>query len=185
MSLTAFRGAAGLCLLCAMCAAPFAAAAGRVWLDVPFVAQVGNGCGPACVSMVMKYWAAALHRDAGQNADEAVIRKRLNSANAKGVAAGEITRYFGSHGFRAYSFEGEWSDLEHHLAKGRPLIVAVEQGSDTFHYLLIAGIDSARDVLIVNDPARRKLLELKRSSFEKAWRRCGRWTLLAVPDDET
>lgn len=184
MSLSVLRGVAGLCMLWVWCGIPSVSALVSAWLDVPFVAQVGNGCGPACISMVMKYWAGALHRAADADADEPVIRDRMKPANGKGVFAGDMSRYLASHGFRAYAFEGEWSDLEHHLGKGRPLIVALEQGPDTFHFLVVVGIDSAQGVLVVNDPARRKLLKWERASFEKAWRRCDRWTLLAVPQHE-
>ncbi len=179
------RGVACLGMFCFWCGARFEAAAGKVWLDVPFVAQVHNGCGSACVSMVMKYWQAALHRIPDSSAEEAAIREKLNPSRTRGVVARDVSGYFASHGFRVYTFEGQWSDLEHHLAKGRPLIVAVSQSFDTFHYMVVTGIDGAHEALIVNDPARRKLLELKRPGFEKAWRRCGRWTLLALPEDET
>ena len=27
-----------------------------LWIDVPFVAQVKNGCGSAAIAMVMDYW---------------------------------------------------------------------------------------------------------------------------------
>ncbi len=183
MSLAALLGVARLGMLCILCGAQPETATGKYWLDVPFVAQVRNGCGPACVSMVMKYWAAALHRGTDGNADEAVIRGRLNPLHARGVFARDLSGYFDSHGFRAYAFTGNWSDLKHHLAKGRPLIVAVAQSLDNFHYMVVVGIDGAQDALIVNDPARRKLLELKRTAFEKAWSRCGQWTLLALPED--
>ncbi|MBZ5497498.1 MAG: C39 family peptidase [Acidobacteriia bacterium] len=182
--MTALRGVAELCLLCALAQVP-AAAPKEIWLDVPFVAQVGNSCGPACISMVMKYWAASSHRQPDAAADEAAIRRSLNSRNSKGVPTRDVTRYFENHGFRAYAFVGEWADLEHHVAQGRPLIVAIKQGSGTFHYLVVAGIDNAHDLLLANDPARRKLQKMKRADFESAWSRCGFWTLLVLPKDES
>ena len=37
-------------------AAGLAAQASGLWLDVPFVKQVENGCGAAVLSMTMQYW---------------------------------------------------------------------------------------------------------------------------------
>jgi predicted double-glycine peptidase len=169
-------------LWCFIGAAAVAHGAER-WLDVPFVAQVENGCGPACVSMVMRYWAAARQSGPPAAADEAVIRRALPASSAKGAYPDDLCRYLGNHGFRAFVFGGEWPDLDHHLSKGRPLIVAVGHHG-TFHYEVVVGIDNDGGILLVNDPARRKLLKLKRSDFEAAWNRSGRWTLLALPSDD-
>lgn len=182
--MAALRGVDELCLLLALAQGP-ASVPGEIRLDVPFVAQVGNDCGPACISMVMKYWAENMHRPADTAVDEAVIRRSVLLAGSRGAFASDVVRYFADHGFHAYTFQGEWADLEHHLMRGRPLIVAVGQSSDTFHYLVVAGIDSARGILLANDPARRKLCRLKRADFEKAWNRCRYWTLLALPKDES
>ena len=175
---------AAACLL-HMPATPPPAETNEVWLDIPFVAQVENGCGPASISMVMKYWAAARRRPPDPAAEEETIRQSLIAGNSRGAFAGDVARYFEGHGFHSYTFDGAWTDLEHHLARGRPLIVALAERSDTFHLLVVAGIDSSRGILLVNDPARRKLQKLKRAEFEKAWSRCGNWTLLALPNDES
>ena len=42
-------------LLAVVLSGAVAAGAG-LWLDVPFVRQQANGCGAACISMVMQYW---------------------------------------------------------------------------------------------------------------------------------
>jgi predicted double-glycine peptidase len=90
-----------------------------------------------------------------------------------------MERYFEQSGFRAFVFKGEWADLGHHLARGRPLIVALrEPRSD--HYVVLTGLDG-REVVLVNDPAQRKLLKVDRASFERAWKGTGNWTLMAVP----
>jgi predicted double-glycine peptidase len=84
--------------------------------------------------------------------------------------------YFHDKGFDAFAIHGEWADLENHIGKGRPLIVCLKEGAP-LHYVVVVG-DEAGFVLL-NDPARRKLLKLDRASFEREWK--DRWTLLAVP----
>ncbi len=142
-----------------------------VWLDVPYVKQRdARGCGPAVLAMVLDYWK--------RPADPAEIERRLES-NDRGVAAAEMERYLRDSGFRAFAFQGEWEDLRRHLERGRPLIVCLEQGGSALHYVVVAGLDWDSGHVLVNDPARRKLLRIERTAFEKAWK--GRWTLLAVP----
>ncbi len=180
----AHRAGLELCLLCVLWQVPGATSA-EVWLDIPFVAQVGNGCGPACISMVMQYWASRRHMEPDAAASEPAIRMSLHSHRSAGTLASDVVRYFEDHGFLVYTFAATWGDLEHHLARGRPLIVGLGQGRSTFHYMVVAGIDNTLGIVLVNDPASRKLRMLKRASFEKAWRQCHSWTLLALPKNES
>ena len=54
----------------------------------------------------------------------------------------------------------------------------------------IAALDAFRGLTIafmvlVNDPAQRKLQKQDRSSFEREWTAAGKWTLLALPNAES
>jgi hypothetical protein len=46
---------------------------------------------------------------------------------------------------------------------------------------VVAGLDWTHEVVLKNDPAKRKLLKQDRSSLEKQWKAAGNWTLLTVP----
>jgi uncharacterized protein YvpB len=176
----------------------FAAGPPGVWLDVPFVKQEKDGCGAASIAMVMQYWLRQQGRTAGENADAAQIQRVLYSSQARGIYASELEHYLQQQGFRTFAFRGEWGDLKQHLEKGRPLIVAlrpaggsVPPGSSAraaaardgvdLHYVVVTGLDWEQAVVMVNDPAGRKLLKHDRSSFEEKWNAVGNWTLLAVP----
>lgn len=161
----------------------WAAGGSSIWLDVPFVKQVKNGCGAACISMVMQYWAESLPQGSSSQSKAALIHEKLYSDEAKGIRATDMAEYFKYQGFRVFIFKGEWSDLERHLLKGRPLIVGLEKGSRSFHYVVIVGMDRDQDIVLVNDPAQRKLLKIRRGNFEKDWDGSGNWTLLAVPSE--
>jgi len=155
-----------------------------IWLDVPFVQQVGNGCGAACISMIMRYW----HRSSAsaRMPDDTQIIGRLFSEEIEGVRAADLARFLQEQDYRVFTFNGNRDDLEHHLQKGRPLIVGIKQSSGTarFHFVVVAGLDPAQDLILVNDPARRKLIKLRRADFERDWKECGNWTLLALPPNE-
>lgn len=149
------------------------------WLDVPFVAQPPDGCGAASIAMVMQFWqrqANAAESDVGH------IQQTLFSGQAHGIYASSMQAYFERNGYTAFVFHGDEALLAHHLERGRPLIVALKPDSRAeLHYVVVSGEDPAQDVVLVNDPAQRKLLKLDRRKFEHEWKFTGNWTLLAVP----
>ena len=153
-----------------------------LWIDVPFVAQPREGCGAASLSMVMQYWAGKQGAAVSPASDVARIQRELYSKGEHGIAAEQMGAYLRQHGFRAFAFPGKWSDLEEQIAKGRPLIVGLRpEGQSELHYVVIDGIDTARGLVTMNDPAVRKLLNEERGRFEKEWSATHNWTLLAVP----
>lgn len=94
-----------------------------------------------------------------------------------------MERYFQQNGYRTFEFSGEWTFLKQQLGKGRPLIAALKPGSSSeLHYVVVAGLDDEHELVLVNDPAQRKLLKEDRSRFEKEWKATKYWTLLAVPE---
>lgn len=166
-----------------VCGTLFAADPAGVWLDVPFVKQQKDGCGPASIAMVMQYWGQQQGRPGDPNAEVTQIERALHSEEAHGVYASAMELYLQRSGYRVFVFRGEWGDLEQHLKKGRPLIVALKPGSRLpLHYVVVAGLDQERQLVLLNDPAERKLLKEDRSRFEQEWNAAGGWTLLAVPD---
>jgi len=171
-----------LCLWGLVCTA----APPPIWIDVPFVKQERNGCGAASIAMVMQYWQRQHGKAEGKGADARQIQRVLYSERAHGIYASDLERYLGKHEFRTFAFQGGWGDLERHLEKGRPLIVALKphSGAAARHYVVVAGLDGERKLVFVNDPADRKLLERDWSQFEREWKGAGNWTLLAIPQDD-
>lgn len=154
-----------------------------VWLDIPFVQQSKDGCGAATIAMVMQYWAKQQGRASNDSADPGQVLRAIYSAEAHGTYASKMRQYFQDHGFQAFAFSGEWDDLKQHLAKGRPLIVALKPSSlaSSLHYVVVAGVNLEEGIVLMNDPAQRKLLKQDRIGFEREWQATGKWTLLAVP----
>jgi len=154
-----------------------------LWIDVPFVAQVKNGCGSAAMAMVMEYWEKKTGRSAASSTDAGKIQAALYSSAEEGVPASAMKRYFESAGYRTFAFVGDWGELGHHLERGRPLIVSLKASGPhgPLHYVVVVGIDSAKGYIYVNDPAQQKMLRLSREGFESEWSATEHWTLLAVP----
>ncbi len=153
------------------------------WLDVPFVKQAPEGCGAASIAMVMQYWDIQQSRPSQASSGADSILRSTYSHKNRGILASKIESYFREHGYNTYSFRGQWTDLEHHIAKGRPLIVALQPKTRRapLHYVVITGVDAAKQQVFFNDPAGRKLQVLDRPAFEKQWSATEFWTLLAVP----
>jgi predicted double-glycine peptidase len=157
-----------------------------VWLDIPFVKQEKDGCGAASIAMVMQYWLKRQGRADSESVNAAEIHRDLYDPGARGVYASAMEKYFKQRGFRTFAFRGEWDDLLNHLRKGRPLIVALEpmETGAPLHYVVVAGLDPRAGLVLLNDPARRKLLKQDRAEFEKQWSGVNKWTLLALPQTD-
>jgi len=180
-------------VLLLMCAASvglaLAAETTVLWTDVPFIAQAKNGCGSAAISMVMQYWEkkdgqGGRPATAGRpSADVQKIQAALFSPAAGGIPASRMQKYFQESGYRVFTFQGNWTDLKHHLEQGRPLIVSLKASGahGPLHYVVVVGIDSERGYVFVNDPAQQKMLRISRKGFESEWSYTGDWTLLALP----
>jgi ABC-type bacteriocin/lantibiotic exporter with double-glycine peptidase domain len=154
-----------------------------LWIDVPFVAQVKNGCGSAVIAMVMEYWEKKTGHGAGDSAGAGNIQAALYSPAEEGIPASAMKKYFENAGYRTFTFVGDWGELGHHLERGRPLIVSLKASGPhgPLHYVVVVGLDSARGTIYVNDPAQQKMLRLSREGFESEWKATEHWTLLAVP----
>lgn len=165
-----------------LCGIVFSQSSG-VWLDVPFVRQEKNGCGAAVIAMVMDYWHSQQRHPQSLPVDVSAIQQSLYSSQAHGIYSSDLQRYLEDHGFRTFALKGDWNFLRKHLEKGRPLVVALkpEKGETALHYVVVAGLDWSSGVIMINDPAQRKLLKVERRRFEKEWQAVNRWTLLAIP----
>lgn len=172
---------AGALLL--LCCGVLASAASGVWLDVPFVQQEKDGCGAASIAMVMQYWQQQQKQPGNPSADAGHIQQALFSRAAHGIYASAMEQYLHQNGYATFVFAGDRDLLQHHLEKGRPLIAALDPGSHLpLHYVVVVGFDEKAQLVILNDPAQRKLLKEDYSRFTKEWKAASFWTLLAVPN---
>jgi ABC-type bacteriocin/lantibiotic exporter with double-glycine peptidase domain len=156
------------------------------WIDVPFIKQPAEGCGAASIAMVMTYWREQQGKTTDRTSDVSAIQSSLHSHKAHGIFASDLEQYLNQQGFDTHVFSGDQALLQHHIEKGRPLIVALKPGpGPLLHFVVVAGVDPANHLLMVNDPAQRKLLKVESERFEKEWQSTGNWTLLAVPRSDS
>ena len=162
----------------------FASSPPAALIDVPFVPQTtNNGCGPAVISMVVRYWNDQVGRAVTDRTGIDQIQARLPSLGSSGLAASKMEDYFRNAGYAVYAFRGDWGVLQHHVEAGRPLIVSLKASGPLgpLHYVVVVGIDADRGFLYLNDPAEQKTLRISREGFESEWNPTHRWTLLVLP----
>lgn len=111
--------------------------------NVPFLAQRGNYCGPATLSMAMGYW--GVHRD--QNA----VGRDIYTG-VVGTAAQVVHEYCREHGFRAASFEGSIESWKRLLDAGVPILWLTKLPKGSGHYILIVGYDDVLQEFVVHNP---------------------------------
>ncbi len=146
------------------------------YIDVPYIHQVGNYCGPSALAMVLRYWDQPIDQYELANAFRPFPRKGLSSLQLKDLAA----RYK----FAAYSFSGSTEMIVDHLSKGRPLIVALSSSRllNQNHYVVLVGWDAQKRNWIVHDPADGPYRRLSEKKFIDRWNKLKNWTLLVLPE---
>ena len=115
------------------------------YLEVPYVRQEENYCGPAVLAMLLRYW--------NHPADHRELAGRFQPFPKKGLSGLELKKLAASEGFQTYSFAGDTPEMLDHLRQGRPLITVIDPSVLTTnnHYVVLVGWDESRKEWIVHD----------------------------------
>jgi ABC-type bacteriocin/lantibiotic exporter with double-glycine peptidase domain len=102
----------------------------------------------------------------------------------EGLSGAELRAALEAQGFRVFVFEDTLTEgatgLYTHVDAGRPPLVMVSDDGELHHYCLVLGYDPPAGHVVLLDPRRGRVV-LPEESFERAWARSSRFTLLAVP----
>ncbi len=116
----------------------------RVLPEVPFLAQKGNYCGPATLSMALGYWGLELDQD------------RIAAEIYTGVVgtAPQVIREFATtRGLRSASFDGTVNNWKRLLDAGVPVLwLTKAPRGNGGHYILIVGYDDVFREFVVHNP---------------------------------
>ena len=146
------------------------------FLEVPYVRQAENYCGPAVLAMLLRYWK--------HPADHHELAGRFQPFPKKGLSGLELKNLATAEGFRAYSFAGETPEMLEHLRQGRPLITVIDPSILTTnnHYVVLVGWDESRQEWIVHDPVKGPYQRRPAAEMERQRSRLENWTLLVIPE---
>lgn len=117
--------------------------------SVPVLRQAGvRDCGAVVAAMLLRHW--------GLTATQEDVRAASGVASDHGLRAGFLRGHLQDRGLQVFLFEGSFGDLEHELARGRPVLVGVVKlvGNEPYaHYQIVVGASRAREEIVVIDPA--------------------------------
>src|SRR5262249_38682364 len=140
-------------------------------LSVPYVPQRAEGCGPAALTMVLRFWGRPVLHDE--------VAASLADPELRGTAGARLVSVAEGEGLRAAAVQGDLALVGASLARGRPRIVALDEGQPLLHDVVVVGIEDG--VVVVNDPARGAERRLAWPHFERRWAAAGSWTLVVAP----
>ena len=161
-----------------------APAAGYLIRNVPFEPWLErNCCGPACLSMVLDYWAPE------RAFDQRAIAAEIYNPSLRASFNSEMVLYPRSRGFASFSFQGSLETLRAVLKKDIPVIVLTKRRPRTpiGHYRVVIGFDEAQNQIIFHDPFLGAGRAMDVKDFLKIWDldqgpNLSSWMMAIVPE---
>jgi ABC-type bacteriocin/lantibiotic exporter with double-glycine peptidase domain len=140
-------------------------------LNVPFIPQKPDYCGPAALAMLANFHGHAVTQDE--------IAGAIYLPEIRGTLTADLAGYAQRFGLWVRQYRGARADLHQKLAAGIPLIVLGKIG-DRSHYFIV--LEYRGDELTVHSDTRANL-RMREDDFLRWWDRADRWTLLVCPPD--
>ncbi len=145
-------------------------------LDVPFVKQKDDYCGPASLSSVLEYY--------GVKKSQEDIAKVVYDPKLKGALITDLENYAKKLGFKAHTFQGHLEDVKRYIDEGKPVILLVDLGFLWFsapHYIVVVGYDE-RYIYAHTGYENKKAFDYK--DLDRKWEKMGRVGLVVYPEHQ-
>jgi hypothetical protein len=121
--------------------------------------------------MVLRFW--------GMSGVLAEDFAALVAPGEAGIRTGDLVTAVEGHGWTALPLPGSATDVRDHLAEGRPIIVMIQTGSGSYHYVVLVGWNNGW--VILHDPNVAPFRAIREREFDTAWSGSGNWALLILP----
>ncbi|MFN3598608.1 MAG: cysteine peptidase family C39 domain-containing protein [Aquificaceae bacterium] len=142
-------------------------------LNVPFVKQRDDFCGPASLSAVLAYY--------GINIPQEIIGDKVYNPKLKGALITDLEDYAKSFGLRAEAKKGNLEELKKLIDQEIPPIILVDLGRffvSLPHYMVVVGYQGDSFVLHTGYEEGKVI---KAKELNKIWERMGRVMLVVYP----
>jgi len=152
-------------------------AAGTI-LDVPFVKQKDDYCGPAALSSVFAYWQRPYTQEE--------IAKSIFKNELCGVLNVDLEKYARDKGFWAKGYSGDFQRLKQLIALGVPVVVLEKLHPfilNRMHYVVVLGFSEKHRVILEHTGSRDFVIR-SYNGFERNWYAGGSWMLEVIPLDK-
>lgn len=151
-----------------------------------FVSQTFNNCGPATLSMILKFYGKEVGQDIlGQQMRPYQIPNGDN--DDKSIFADEFVTYAQKYGFEALSRpNGDLETLKKSTANGIPVVVRtwLHPGEDIGHFRVVRGYDDTRQVVIQDDSYQGANIEYSYQDFIDMWQPFNYGYMLVYPKEK-
>jgi hypothetical protein len=142
-------------------------------LDVPFVAQKPNNCGPAALAMLANFYGNPVTQDE--------IADAIYLPEVRGTLTTELAHYARQFDLWVRQYRGSSADLRQKVAADVPVIVLGKFGR-SWHYFVVLGFDDFVGTVTVHSDSRPQLT-MRQEEFYRFWDRADRWTMVACPPE--
>lgn len=135
--------------------------------EVKMVKQIGQGCLPASVTMVMQFYSKEIisYRD--------VVKSMKTSIREDGTSIYDALVYLYQRDYQLYPFTGQLDAIKEILTYGYPLMVVQSSSLDkeaNDHARILTGFDDAKQIFFINDPSQGRIF-LPYGLFEELGRK--------------
>lgn len=145
----------------------------RRLLDVEFVRQHHNTCGPATMSALTRYF--------GAGHDHSAL---VEAIWYNGTSAYDERRWGNENGWHVREFTVDWDSTVALIERGVPFALATQE-ADSGHLQAIIGYDANRDFILIRDPYHRDNQEFAAAAFFERYSSSGPRGMVLVPADCT
>ncbi|MBI5888938.1 MAG: C39 family peptidase [Deltaproteobacteria bacterium] len=152
--------------------------AGAFIKDVPFYPQNDSMCGPAAIASVAGFY--------GDKVTLGEAARGVYLAKLKGTLPVDLLIYAKEKGFNAEYYQGGFKDLKARISEGRPLILFLNLGFESYpvgHYITAVGFDDGLKAVIAHSGMNREEV----FTYERLaimWEKTGYAALLVTPGAE-
>ncbi|QID33772.1 C39 family peptidase [Pampinifervens florentissimum] len=142
-------------------------------LDVPFVKQRDQFCGPASLSSVLAYY--------GLKVSQEEIAEKVYNPKLKGALITDLENYARARGFRTLLKTSNLQELKNYIEEGHPPIVLVDLGTlwtSVPHYMVVVGYREDTFYVHTGYEANKPI---KAKELDRIWSKMGRVILMVYP----
>ncbi|MCK5708051.1 MAG: C39 family peptidase [Candidatus Aureabacteria bacterium] len=151
-------------------------------LEIPFIKQNKNYCGPASLAIVFNYYDKEISQEE--------IAKYIYNPELKGTLSIDLLLFVRKHNFTSEIYKSNIQDLKQKINQNNPVIVLTKGNPvknfsifKNYHFFVIYGYNDDKQVFYCHSGSE-KSAELKYKKLEKPWKETGNCAFLIYPENE-
>lgn len=137
-----------------------------ITLDVPFVKQRSEFCGPAALSSVLRYY--------GINITQEKIAEKVHIPKLKGALITDLQNYAKRKGFKTQLSTGDIENIKKYIKRKIPVILLVDYGFWVIskpHYIVVIGYNEEG---VIAHTGYEASVFISYKKLEKIWEKTGK-----------